>query len=260
MKLTVLGSGTSVPHPTRSSSAFWVETSGGSILLDFAASAPLRMAQEGLDWPNLDSIWISHFHLDHCGGLAPFLFGTKYSPQTQGRRKPLRIFGPVGLKGLFEKMDGVNNYGLLEQPFPVEIIEIEPLEKIEILKGVEAAALKTPHTDESLALHLRDGETTLVFSADTGPSLPLAAFANQVDLLILECSFVKNKPVEKHLELAEAIYLIRKAKPKRAMLTHFYPEWDEVDFKEELKKFEPMCDVIEAVDGLTVDIFGQTEN
>lgn len=157
-------------------------------------------------------------------------------------------------------MDGVNNYGLLEQPFPVEIIEIEPLEKIEILKGVEAAALKTPHTDESLAIHLRDGETTLVFSADTGPSLPLAAFASQVDLLILECSFVKNKPVEKHIELAEAIYLIRKAKPKRAMLTHFYPEWDEVDFKEELKKFEPMCDVIEAVDGLTVDIFGQTEN
>ena len=254
MKLVALGSGTSVPHPTRSSSAFWVDTSGGTILLDCAASAPHRMAQERLDWPSLDAIWISHFHIDHCGGLGPFLFGTKYAPQTRGRRKPLGIFGPAGLRGLIERMDAVNDYRLLEQPFPVEITEIEPLEKFEILDGVEAVALKTPHTDESLGIHIRDGETTLVFSADTGPSLPLAAFANQADLLILECSFVKNKPVEKHLELAEAIYLIRKSKPKRAMLTHFYPEWDEVNFSEELKKFEPMCEVIEAVDGLRVGL------
>ena len=254
MKLVVLGSGTSVPHPKRSSSAFWVETSGGSIILDCSPSAPLRMAQEDLDWTKLDAIWISHFHIDHCGGLGAFLFGTKYAPQTQTRRKPLRIIGPVGVKGLMERLDAVNDYRLLEQPFPVEITEIGPLEKIEILDGVEAVALKTPHTDESLAIQIRDGETTLVFSADTGPSLPLAAFANQADLFILECSFVKSKPVEKHLELAEAIYLIRKAKPRRAMLTHFYPEWDDVDFKDKLKKFEPTCEVIEAVDGLRIDL------
>ena len=36
------------------------------------------MAQEGLDWPNLDAIWISHFHLDHVIGL-PF-FEPCYAP------------------------------------------------------------------------------------------------------------------------------------------------------------------------------------
>ena len=258
MKLTVLGSGTSVPHRARSSSAFWLETSGGSVLLDCSASAPTRMAQERLDWPNLDAIWISHFHVDHCGGIAPFLAGTKHAVATKTRTKPLRIFGPVGIKGLIERLDAVNNYRLLEQPFPVEIVEIEPLEKFEILRGVEAVTLKTPHTDESLAIHLRDGETSLVYSADTSFSQPLAGFANLVDLFILECSFVKNKPVEKHLELAEAIYLIRKAKPKCAMLTHFYPEWDDVDFAVELRKFEPNCEVIEAVDGLRLEL--RTEN
>ena len=254
MKLVVLGSGTSVPHKHRSSSGYWLETSGGTVLLDCSASAAIRMAQENLDWPNLDTIWISHFHLDHCGGLAPFLAGMKHAAATKDRRKPLLIFGAAGLKDLIVAFDAANNYRLLEQPFPVEIIEIDELETFEMLPGVEAVALSTPHTAESHAIHIRDGDATLVYSADTGFSKPLAAFANKVDLFILECSFFKDKPIEKHLELAEAVYLIRKAKPKRAMLTHFYPEWDDVDFGVELKKFEPMCKVIEAVDGLRLTI------
>lgn len=254
MELVILGSGTPVPNKHRSSSGYWLETAGGTLLLDCSASAPMRMAHEDLDWPNLDVIWISHFHLDHCGGLAPFLAGTKHAVATRDRTKPLRIFGAVGLKDLIAKFDAVNNYSLLEQPFPVEIIEIDALETFEILPGIEAVAMSTPHTVESHAIHLRDGDATLVYSADTGFSEPLAAFANQVDLFILECSFFKDKPIEKHLDLAEAIYLIRKAKPQRAMLTHFYPEWDDVDYAVQLMKFEPVCEVIEAFDGLRLNI------
>ena len=158
------------------------------------------------------------------------------------------------MKRLIETFDDANNYRLLEQRYMVEVIEVGVLEKFDILPGVEAVACKTPHTPESHAIHIRESEETLVFTADTGFDEVLATFANGVDLFILECSFVRHKPVEKHLELAEAMYLVRKAKPKRAMLTHFYPEWDEVDFQSEIKKFEPMCEVIEAVDGIKLTI------
>lgn len=254
MKLTVLGSGTTVPHPTRSSSGYWLETSAGTILLDCSPTAARRMAEENLPWHKLDAIWISHFHIDHCGGLMSLLAGTKHAEATRSRTKTLKIFGPVGLRGLIERMDAVNDYKLTEQPFPVEIIEVEPLEKFDILRSIEAVSAKTPHTSESLAIHIRDDEKTLVFTADTGLDVSLSSLANGVDLFILECSFFKNKPIEKHLELAEAIHLIRRTRPKRAMLTHFYPEWDDVDFELEVKRFEPLCEVIEAVDGLNLEL------
>lgn len=255
MELVVLGSGSTVPHPKRASAGFWVETTGGKLLLDCSASIASRMAANGLDWQNLDAIWISHFHLDHVGGLAPLLAGTKHAPEMKHRTKPLKIFGPRGLRGLIDRFSDVNNYRLLEQPFPVGVIEIGALEKFEILPGVEAVAMPTPHTDESHAIHLRDKNgKTLVYSADTGFGEPIAAFAKGVDMFILECTFVRDKPVEKHLELAEAIFLIRKARPKQAMLTHFYPQWDEVNFETEVAKFEPPCEMIEAKDGLRISI------
>lgn len=254
MKLVVLGSGTAVPHARRSSSAYWLETVSGSLLLDCGAAAVHRMAQERLDWANLDAVWISHFHLDHVGGLAPFLFGMRNAPEARERKKPLRIFGAKGLERLVKAFDAVNEYKLFKQPFPVEITEVEPLEKFEILKDTEAVALKTPHTAESLAIHLRHAGKTLVYTADTGFTMTLGDFSRNVDLLLIECSFYKNKPIEKHLELGEVMHLTRYAKPKRVVLTHLYAEWDAIDLVKEAAKFSPLCEVIEASDGLRLNV------
>jgi ribonuclease BN (tRNA processing enzyme) len=256
MKLVILGSGTSVPHAQRASSAYWLQTSVGSLLLDISPDAAHRMAQENLDWANLDAVWVSHFHLDHFGGLAPFLFGTKWAPQTQGRTKPLKVFGPTGTKDLLQAFDQADNYRLLHQSFAIEVIEIEAGSKFEILPGLKAQTFSTPHTRESLAIRLtaQDG-AALVYTSDTGPSEALAEFATRASVLLMECSFRLNKPIQNHLELTEAMAIARQAAPERVVLTHLYPEWDSIDLAAEAKALWS-GETIAAADGLMLEING----
>jgi ribonuclease BN (tRNA processing enzyme) len=254
MKLTILGSGTSRPHPERAAPAHLLETTSGTILLDLSADAPRRMAQENLDWSNLDAIWISHFHLDHVGGLAPFLFSLKWAPQTQSRTKPLRIFGPEGLRGIIDAVNDSNNYRLFKQAFNVEIVEVGPGAEFEILPSIAATTLSTPHTKESLALRLKlDDSKLFVYTSDTGFSEDLVPFAKEAALLLMECSFRRNKPVWKHLELADAMRLARECAPAKLVLTHLYSEWDNVDLAGEARLLWP-GETIEARDGMRLEI------
>ena len=256
MKLTVLGSGTSVPHPRRSSSAHWVETAAGTLLLDCSAAAVHRMAEEGCDWPDLDAVWVSHFHLDHVGGLAPFLFGTKYAPQMQGRRKPLTVYGPRGLEKLLRRFDDAGDYKLFEQPFPLEVKELAPRAEFEPFAGLRGETFSTPHTSESLALRLNASDgTSLVYTSDTGFTEALAGFARAVNLFLMECSFFRSKPVKTHLELEDAMRLARLSGARRCLLAHLYPEWDEVDLAAEVAKLWD-GETLEARDGLRLDVRG----
>ena len=133
MQLIVLGSGTSFPHPRRASTAHWLETEHGTLLLDISADAPHRMAQEGLDWAGLDAIWISHFHLDHSRRFGPLPVWHALGPANSAATKPMNIYRWRGFERILRAFDEANNYQLFKQPFPLNVIELQPGAEFEIL-------------------------------------------------------------------------------------------------------------------------------
>jgi len=256
MQLVVLGSGTSVPHPARTASGYWLETGndGSKLLLDAGSDTPHRLAQEELDWPNLDAIWISHHHWDHLAGLPPLLFGMKWAPQTMNRTKPLRIFGGPGLRQVLDGINTANSFQLCGQRFPVEIKEVEPGEEFQCVPGLSAQTMATPHTRGSLAIRLTGtDDKSLVYTSDTGFSEDLMSFSRGASVLLMECSFRIDKPVMTHLNLSEAIRIAADAAPDTLVLTHLYPEWDEVDLVAEARSLWP-GKTIRATDGLRLII------
>ena len=59
--------------------------------------------------------------------------------------------------------------------------------------------------------------------------------------------------MQKHLELADAMRVAEECAPEKLVLTHLYPEWDNVDLVSEAKALWS-GETIEATDGLTLEI------
>jgi ribonuclease BN (tRNA processing enzyme) len=93
----------------------------------------------------------------------------------------------------------------------------------------------------------------VIYTSDTGISEELSLFAAGVDVLLMECSFRRNKPLPTHLELVEAIKLASASEPGRLVLTHLYPEWDSFDLVREAQQLWAGV-TIEATDGLRLEI------
>lgn len=79
MRLTILGSGTCVPYARRGSSGYAVELPDAKIVLDCGSGTTKRLAEAGINYLDVDYLLLSHLHPDHTGGLAAFLFATKYA-------------------------------------------------------------------------------------------------------------------------------------------------------------------------------------
>jgi ribonuclease Z len=68
LKVTMLGTGVGVPQPGRSQAAVLVENDQ-NLLLDCGAGTLLRLDEVGVDLETLDTVVLSHLHLDHVSDL-----------------------------------------------------------------------------------------------------------------------------------------------------------------------------------------------
>lgn len=92
MKLTVVGCSGSFPSAGSACSSYLVEADGFRLLLDMGNGA-LGELQRHVGLYDLDAIFLSHLHADHCIDMCAY-FVVRYYRHDGGRPAPSRCTGP----------------------------------------------------------------------------------------------------------------------------------------------------------------------
>lgn len=248
MQIYILGSGTGIPNSKRGSSGYFLSLGKSKILFDCGNGTTWKLEKLGINYLEIDHIFITHLHPDHNSDLIPFLFATKY-PVENKRTKPLKIWGPRGFKNFFYLLAKPFN-GWIE-PQCLEINELEA--NYYEFEDFNFYCIKTPHTESSLAFKINSEGKILVYSGDTDFFEPLVDFSRNCNLLIVECSLPDKHKAKGHMTPSEVIKLINQSNPKKTVLTHLYPVCDELDFVEQIRN-DTGSDVIVAEDLMKIKI------
>jgi ribonuclease Z len=122
-EIVFLGTSASAPTAGRAPTALLLRRGGDRLLFDCAEGTQRQLMRSSLGLPDLDQIFLTHYHADHTLGLPGLLktFGLR------GREVPLTVYGPPGLRELFSDLRRV--FGKVT--YPLETIEVRPGEALE---------------------------------------------------------------------------------------------------------------------------------
>ena len=124
LDLVFLGTSASMPSALRAPPALLVRRGGERLLFDCAEGTQRQLQRSTVGLPDLEEIFLSHFHADHFLGLP----GMLKTFALRGREGvPLTVYGPPGLKELFSRLRPF----LGRLPYPLTLVELGPGEELE---------------------------------------------------------------------------------------------------------------------------------
>jgi ribonuclease BN (tRNA processing enzyme) len=244
LEVVVLGSGGPRAFGRTGSSFIVVVDGAPGILVDAGPGAFLRIGELDLDLTGVDTVLLTHLHIDHSGDLAAFFNAralTADGPITY------RVFGPEGA-GLFPKTsrfldllvgDGgafayQKTFGA-DEKFVVKDLAIN-LDSVQTRiideKGLAIDEIATHHGDcPSVAYRITYKGVTVVFSGDMDASaLPnLVRLAKNADLLIFNCAVLDppdspEQLYELHTPPRKIGEAARQSGVKSLLLSHIAPD------------------------------------
>ncbi|MBI4095705.1 MAG: ribonuclease Z [DPANN group archaeon] len=119
MKLTILGTGSAMPTPSRQHSATALDIGPEVLLFDCGEGTQLQLMKAGISHNKISKIFITHWHGDHVLGLP----GLIQSMSLNKRTKPLNIYGPAKTRENFRKISEA--FGVFPT-FKASITELKP--------------------------------------------------------------------------------------------------------------------------------------
>jgi len=223
MRLLFVGTGDAFGSGGRFNTCFRVERPDGDFLIDCGASSLIALRKLGVEPNTIRTIFITHLHGDHFGGLPFFILDAQFYSR---RQTPLTLVGPAGFKArLAEAMEVFfPGSSTATRKFEIIVREVAPNSITEI-DGIALSAVEMRHACGAPALGLRFQMSgrTLAYTGDGEWSDAIIELGRNADLLIVEAlSF--DKRITQHLDYASVRDNAEKISAKRIILTHFGPD------------------------------------
>jgi ribonuclease BN (tRNA processing enzyme) len=260
MKITLLGTGSPVPMTSRASAGYLVEIGDEILVFDHGAGAHENFMRCGFRAVDLNTIFFTHLHTDHCLDYAR-LVHSRWD-QGAGQIPELKVYAPAYMQRMTDLLfgeEGVfhpdlsgrlnapgsqlvyqNRGGVLprKRPSP-EVTALHDGQVIESdhWKITIREVYHQPGYIEPYGLRLETDDGVLVYSGDTGPCEGISDLAKDADMLIHMCYFISgtftnDTPLASsgHMECAR---LAAEQNVKTLVTTHFTPQMDAPGVKEQ---------------------------
>ena len=200
-QIIMLGTGTPRPDPERSGPATIIVANGEPYLVDFGPGVVRRAAaayQNGVTAlgpgvVNVTTAFLTHLHADHTAGYPDLIL----TPWIMGRVKPLKVFGPTGIKAMTShvlagwQLDIANRIKGIDQ-LPESGCEVKSYE-IEAGQIYEddnlcVTAFRVRHgtVEDAFGYRFETRDRVIVVSGDTAPTDVMVEHAAGCDVLIHE--------------------------------------------------------------------------
>jgi len=219
MRLTVLGGCGGWPEPGQACSGFLVEHDGFRLLLD-AGYATMPQLLTHISADQLDAVFITHRHPDHCADLNPLLRARALVD------RPAPALPVYSLPGALDAVLALDRPGLLDDA--VDVREFAAGDAFD-LGPFQAVTSLLPHSVPNAGIRLTVDERTLVYTGDGGPCTAVVELARDADLMVAEATHVDEVPNDMKgllTSAADAGSQATEAGVRSLLLTHLWPGTD----------------------------------
>jgi ribonuclease Z len=162
LDLVFLGTSASAPTARRAPAALLVRRGGDRLLFDCGEGTQRQLLQSAIGLVDLREIFLTHFHADHYLGLP----GMLKTFSLRDREVPLTVYGPPGLRDLFEALRRV--FGRLT--YPLELVEARPGTTLE-REGYDLLVFPVAHGGSAVGYALVEEPRPGRFDVETADAL-----------------------------------------------------------------------------------------